>query len=319
MIRSVPRPSRLLDLADLECFLALAELEHFGRAAERLTMSVSAVSKHCARLEQVLGLRLFDRSSRHVQLTTAGAVLIEAARRILTEADEFVELARDAAEGSVGELVVAYSPGNGEVAARVVRVFRARYPNVHCRLEQTLSRDVGAAVKTGVASIGICRSFATRGLRKLVVSRVPLDYLAMPADHRLSALSDVTIDDLAGETLLASDLRAANPDGPDAGRLAAHGIVVRYEAWVSESQVMDSVAAGFGLTVTDKGFLERNPRPDVVARHLASPLEPEPLADYLMWRPDDTSELVRHFVEIARALFSPAEKGTSVAGLPSRS
>ncbi len=63
------RSGRLLDLVDLECFVALAEYEHFGRAAERLAMSVSAVSKHCARLEQVLGVRLFDRSSRQVKLT----------------------------------------------------------------------------------------------------------------------------------------------------------------------------------------------------------------------------------------------------------
>ncbi len=234
----------------------------------------------------------------------------------MTEAEEFLDLAREAAEGCVGELVVAYSPGNGDVVARIVRVFRSRYPNVHLRLEQTLSRDVGGAVQTGMASIGVCRSFATRGLRKVVVSRVALDYLAMPADHRLSAVTEVTIEDLRGETLLASELRAGSPNEPDRAHLATMGISVSYEPWVSESQVMDSVAAGFGLTVVDKGFLERNPRPDVAARRLATPLEPEPLADYLMWRPDDTSELVRHFVQIARALCSPAEWRARPYGVP---
>ena len=75
----------------------------------------------------------------------------------------------------------------------------------------------------------------------------------------------MTIEDLRGETLLASELRAGSPNEPDRAHLATMGISVSYEPWVSESRVMDSVAAGFGLTVVDKGFLERNPRPDVAA------------------------------------------------------
>ena len=73
-----------VNLEDIECFVALAEHEHFGRAAEQLGMSVSAMSKRCAHLENALGIRLFNRSSRRVALTQEGAMLVEPARRILS-------------------------------------------------------------------------------------------------------------------------------------------------------------------------------------------------------------------------------------------
>ena len=148
--------------------MALAEYEHFGRAAERLAISVSAVSKHCARLEQVLGVRLFYRSSRQVKLTTAGAVAARRSSRTLTEAEEFLDLAREAAEGCVGELTVAYSPGNGDVVARIVRVFRSRYPNVHLRLEQTLTATWEGRFERAWLRSASVDQFATRGLRKVV-------------------------------------------------------------------------------------------------------------------------------------------------------
>src|SRR5437868_4610121 len=110
--------SSLVDFEDVRCFLALAEQEHFGRAAERLGISVSAISKRCAHLENALGIRLFDRSSRQVALTQEGAALVEPARTILSDVDDFVEIARETAAGRLGELVIGYSPGNGPVASQ---------------------------------------------------------------------------------------------------------------------------------------------------------------------------------------------------------
>jgi DNA-binding transcriptional LysR family regulator len=296
------RTIRGLDLGDLECFVAVAEDKHFGRAADRLAMTVSSVSKRCARLEQALGARLFDRSSRQVLVTPAGAVLVDRARTILSEADRFVELAHEAAAGRIGELSIIYSPGNGELVARIIKSFRSSYPRVQLRLQQVLSRDIGATVQTGRASIGVCRAVCPNGLRSLTLLRVEKNYVAMPADHRLAELGEVNLEDLAGETLLASDLWEDGEDEVLPAYLKISGISVRYEPWVTESQVMDSVAAGFGLTVLDEGFLERNPRRDVIARRFSSSIGPEWLADYLVWRPDETSEVVHQFVAIARSL-----------------
>jgi DNA-binding transcriptional LysR family regulator len=293
------------DLHDLECLVAVADERHFGRAGQHVAMTTSSISKNIAKLEQSLGTRLFARTSRQVQLTPAGATLVEAARRVLSESDAFWQLALDAAEGRLGELVIAYSPGNGEVVSRVITALRSANADLRFRLEQRLSREIGDAVRSGRVSVGICRSVNPPGLQTLTVSSVPRDYLALPADHRLAALTEVTLADLAGETLLASDLPEGAAAAVPPGYLAEHDISVRYEPWGTESQVMDSVAAGLGLTVLDRNFLDRNPRSDVVARRLVSALIPQPVEDYLVWRPDDTSELVRTFVATARTLFAP--------------
>src|SRR5580704_10164569 len=112
------------DLQDLECLVAIAEEQHFGRAAQHLAMTTSSLSKRLAKLEQSLGVRLFTRTSRQVRVTPAGAVLV-AARGVLSGADTFWHLARDAAEGRLGELAIAYSPGNGEVVSRIIQSLRA--------------------------------------------------------------------------------------------------------------------------------------------------------------------------------------------------
>jgi DNA-binding transcriptional LysR family regulator len=294
------------DLQDLECLVAIADEQHFGRAGQHLAMTTSSLSKHLSKLEHSLGVRLFTRTSRQVRVTPAGAVLVDAARGVLRGADAFWQLAHDAAEGRLGELAIAYSPGNGEVVSRVIQAVRLTHPDLRFRLEQCLSRDIAGAVRTGRASVGICRSLVPTGLKSLTVSSVARDHIAMPADHRLADLAEVSLADLAGETILASELPEGAAGRVEPRQLAEHGISVRYEPWAAETQVMDSVATGVGLTVLDKGFLERNPRSDVVARRLVSgPHLPTPVEDYLVWRSDDASEVVRVFVSAARSLFAP--------------
>jgi DNA-binding transcriptional LysR family regulator len=291
-----------MDVDQVACFLVLAEERHFGRAAARLGMTTSSLSKRCARLEQELGVRLFERTSRQVRLTPEGVVLIDPARRVFAEAEALKALAAAAAGGRAGVLIVTYSPGNGELVGRVIRALRGRNPDVEVRLEQRLSAEVGAAVLAGKAVVGVCRAVRPKGLAALTLSRVYLDHIVMPADHRLASVSEIGPADLEGETLLASN---AGGDAVPRSWQSAAQVAVRYEHWVTETQVMDSVAAGLGLAVLDEAFFERNPRPGVVARRLTRSLQPDPIEDYLVWRADETSEVARQFVEVARTLVVP--------------
>ena len=86
-----------MDLDQVECFLVLAEERHFGRTAARLGTTTSSLSKRCAKLEQELGVRLFERTSRQVRLTPEGVILIDPARRVLAEAESLKALASAAA------------------------------------------------------------------------------------------------------------------------------------------------------------------------------------------------------------------------------
>jgi DNA-binding transcriptional LysR family regulator len=293
----------------LECFVAVAQELHLGRAAIRMSMTTSNLSKRCTKLEQQLGVLLLDRSSRQVQLTPEGVVLVEEARRVVAEMNRFRMLARDASQGRVGELVISYSPGSGELIGRVVRALRAQSPKVEYRLQQHDSVEVLQAVMAGRAAVGACWKVLPRGLASLTIMRTRLDHLVMPADHRLAAMHEICVADFQGETLLASQTSDRLEDHSPPWHSPAN-VAVRHEYWIAESQVMDSIVAGLGLAVFDEDFVARNPRPGIVARKLSSELIPEPVGAHLVWRADNSSALVREFVKVARSLFLPSEHPT---------
>jgi DNA-binding transcriptional LysR family regulator len=100
-----------LDLRLLRSFVAVAEELHFGHAARRLYMSQPALSVQIRKLEQLVGVQLLRRTSRRVELTPAGAVLLEEARRVLVSAERAFEATRRAASGAGGRFVVGFVAG----------------------------------------------------------------------------------------------------------------------------------------------------------------------------------------------------------------
>jgi DNA-binding transcriptional LysR family regulator len=307
-----------VDVEQLQCFIAVAEERHFGRAAARLLLTPSTLSKRCAKLEQELGVRLFDRTTRRVQLSSAGVVMIDSVRRVLAEVDSLRGLADEAAQGRAGRLVVAYSSGNGELVAEMVHTLRSDSPNVEVRLQECLSIEVGPLVSAGNATVGVCRNGRPRGLKTLILTRRWLSHVLVPADDRLALLSEVGPADLDGEVLLVPTAAVHRYSArTDIWRTQGANVSVRCERITSESQIVNSVAAGLGMSLVDGEFLERNPAPGVVARPLVEALVPKSISsycNYLVWRPDDTSAIVRQFVHIARS-----RRDTRSTGLPRRS
>jgi DNA-binding transcriptional LysR family regulator len=99
---TTPRKPPLIELRLWRQFLAVAEELHFGRAAQRLNMTQPPLTQAIAQLEMLLGLRLFDRTKRSVQLTAAGAALVPEARDLLARAQALPAYARASADGRPG-------------------------------------------------------------------------------------------------------------------------------------------------------------------------------------------------------------------------
>jgi DNA-binding transcriptional LysR family regulator len=97
-----------MELRHLRYFVAVAEELHFRRAAERLHVAQPAVSEQVRKLEQELGVKLFDRSQRSVELTVAGAALLEEARHVLRHADVAQQAARNAGDLATTRLRIGY-------------------------------------------------------------------------------------------------------------------------------------------------------------------------------------------------------------------
>src|SRR5918998_4441595 len=138
-----------LDPRLLRPFVALADELHFGRAAERLHVTQPALSQQIARLERQLGVRLFERTRAHVELTEAGADMLAPARAAVEAAAAAAEIALTHARGEAGELRLGLSPGAHYVAQPLLAEFARRRPEVRVRASQDNSGALAERVAVG--------------------------------------------------------------------------------------------------------------------------------------------------------------------------
>lgn len=292
-----------MDLFHLECFVALADELHFGRASARVHVGTSALSKRVSDLERELQVRLFERTSRRVRPTPAGAELAVQAKRALAEVRLLQAMAEQAAAGAVGAVRVAYSPGTGEAMTLLSRSLREHSPDVLVVPEQMVSLRVAAAVRDGSVSLGVSRLHPGPDLSTLELSASPVTEVVMPVDHPLVAKEEITVEDLARETLIGpppSLATAANGSKAAAAWRPLPSGRIFHPDVSTEGEVFDLVASGFGIFVTTEAAVRRNQRGDFVTRRLAGPVRVA--HEYLMWRVDDDSPIVRRATELAKEL-----------------
>jgi DNA-binding transcriptional LysR family regulator len=132
----------MLDLRRLRYFVAVAESLHFGRAATRLHMSQPPLSRQIQQLERELGVLLFRRSKRRVELTDAGAYLLDQARRMLAEAETLAVRTRRVESGETGRLTLGFiSTVDYSILPGLLSAYRAAHPGVMLELRE-LTTDV---------------------------------------------------------------------------------------------------------------------------------------------------------------------------------
>lgn len=278
----------------LECFVTLADELHFGRAAARLHVGTSALSKRITELESRFGVRLFDRTSREVHLTPAGQALLGQAQRALAELGVLRSMAADAASGAIGDVRAAYSPGNGEMMTVLTRQLRERAPHVVVHPEQMISLKVATAVRTRTVTIGIARIPPGPGLATMVLAESPLNVVALPTSHPLALRDTLHPSDLTNEILIGP---ARSLGGSGHSELATR---YREAEVTTEGELFDLVSAGFGLMVTTEGTIRRNPRHDIVVRTLEGDYGWS--RDLLVWRLDDDTPIRRAICEVAEQI-----------------
>ncbi|MBG0776634.1 MAG: LysR family transcriptional regulator [Desulfovibrionaceae bacterium] len=147
-----------MDLRMLECFVAVAEELHFGRAAARLHLSQPPLSRRIRALEEELGAALLARTSRRVELTPAGAALLEEARELLRGARSAAERVRRVARGEEGGLRVGFvTPAMDGPLPRVLRAFAELLPGVRLELMEMGTLEQLEALRTGRLDAGYAR------------------------------------------------------------------------------------------------------------------------------------------------------------------
>jgi DNA-binding transcriptional LysR family regulator len=191
------------DLRRLRYFVAVAEELHFGRAARRLNVSQPPLSVQIRTLEREVGTALLIRTQRRVELTEAGRVLLDEARRLLDQAEAAVTHARRAAEGAVGRLTIGFvSTVDYSILPPLVRRFRQKHPGIALKLLELTGDRQQALLQSGELDLGlsILPSLAA-GLTMRPVFREPV-IAAVPASHRLAGRRRTALRSLAHEPFI---------------------------------------------------------------------------------------------------------------------
>ena len=187
---------------DLDAFLALAQTQHFTRAAERCNLSQSAFSQKISRIEAAAGLRLFERSTRLVTLTPEGEVFVEEARRIRSDLRQALIGLQDLAQRRVGRVAVAALPSAAaEWMPPVIARYRAANPRIKVELYDTLAATGLSMLRDGRVDIAITAGDDLQEFDCQVL-RQEKYFLVCRDDHPLAPRRSVTLAQAMGSDMM---------------------------------------------------------------------------------------------------------------------
>ena len=286
-----------MELRHLRYFVAVAEELHFRRAAERLHVSQPPLSQQIRALERELGVTLFERNRRRVELTAPGRALLTEARGVLAAVDHAVDLTQRVARGEAGALAVGFV-GSAMYGALpdVLRDFRTARPGVELKLRELPTGAALDALAEERIDVGVVRPAQVDAGIAIDVVRREAVVVALPAAHRLARRRRLTLRDLGGEAMVVLSRREA--PGLRAA-LDALGEPPGDVQEVSEIRtVLGLVSAGLGLSLVPES-VSTGERAGVVFRPIEGRAPTVDLA--LAWRADDSSPALAAFLEVAHA------------------
>jgi len=292
----------LPEIWQLRYFIAVAERLHFGRAAAALHISQPPLSRAIRALEASLGIALFVRTRRRVELTPEGARLLDDARRTLAQLERAVLELRGMASGEQGRLRIGFvSLADFGVLPGLLKAYKAAHPGVRLALREMLSPEQSAALAAGDLDFGLLLPPVPDTLEHVVVQRERF-VAALPAQHRLARQrGSLAMSALAGESFVMVPREIA-PGLYDivAGLAARAGISfnVAQEA-IQMQTVVSLVSSGLGAAIVPASLANLGRR-GVVYRPLAD--RHPGLELWLAWPPGALSAAGREFVAQARAL-----------------
>jgi DNA-binding transcriptional LysR family regulator len=296
-----------IELRQWRQFVALAEELHFGRAALRLHMTQPPLTQAIAGLEAALGVPLFERTKRSVQITPAGAALLPEVRELLARAQGLPELARAAAAGELGRLRLAFVSTVGfELLPRWVRAFRERWPQVALELIEATGDVQLELLARGEVDAGVLLhspGLAAAGLAHARIASEPL-VVALPETHALAAHERPPLAAVLAEPLVIFPRRIL-PSLHDAifglYQAAGRAPLVAQEA-IQMQTIVNLVSAGLGIAWVPQSVRQFQ-RTGVVYRSVSLPRgRAVPACETsLVWRADAVSPALAHFIDFARA------------------
>jgi DNA-binding transcriptional LysR family regulator len=297
-----------VELRLVRYFIAVAEHLNFSKAAQQLHIAQPPLSRQIRQLEDELGVELFVRNKRHVELTKAGCAFLDEARKLVVQAGHATEAARHAQEGESGVVRIGIASGLGGAVSNVVVEHHKRFPAVDIQCKDIFSTPQNEALRKCEIDVGFLRP---------PVDQVNLDcellfeerfVVILPKAHRLAKLRSLTLRDVADEPLIifgrnfSSGLYDKILGLYSRRGLTPHLAVTHVEAHEEAGAIM--VASGRAIFIGAGAIVTRS----VSGIELASVELSEPEAKievYMGWRKAEESAAVLTFLDSVRRVFRP--------------
>ena len=285
-------------------FAMLAEELHFGRAATRLHMTQPPLSQQIREFEKSAGALLFLRTTRSVQLTPAGALMLERARQLVADADRAVHASRQLASGETGSLTLGFTHSTVyRVLPRVLAAFREHAPGITLEFKQHTSNILVDGLRAGRIDVVLARLSPAmmEDFEVSVMARDPMVVL-MPAGHALARHASVTAKALEGVPFIdySSDGARYFKELVDA-ILAAAKVrpQITYTSFLPTLFAL--VEAGMGVALVPKSAAD-SLNGAFVSRPLSMPRKVSESVLYSAWRRDSANPAVAAFAAMRPAL-----------------
>jgi DNA-binding transcriptional LysR family regulator len=285
-----------IQLRHLRSFVELAAELHFGRAAEILGIAQPALSGHIRKLEADLGTRLFDRTSRSVELTPAGIVLRERASRILRQTARDLSEVRSVGRGESGVLHVGFASSTLPLGlADQIQQYRQSYPHVRVRLHEGFTSQLMGILAKGEIDAAVVRDpDPVAGVTTEPIATEPFS-VVLPRQHPLAHAETLTGQDIGDEPFVfypeSAGMLAHRVNLSPVTEAGKHANIIQEAShWAT---IMHLVGVGLGVTIaplsatyTAPATVRAIPLTDTSARSTI----------HIAWREREERPIVKNFL-----------------------
>lgn len=272
-----------LDGALLTAFCTVAEELNFGRAAQRLCISQPPLSRRIHRLEELVGTPLFERTTRSVRLTPAGALMYEHARRITTDMGRMLASVREVARGEGGTLSIGITPTAAfSPLVESLHSFRRQHPKIALDLREMDSVELWEELQQGRLDVALMRPVnAHESIEMVVVHTEPMCFVTRRQDS--FSRGSVSLEQVVEHPLIGYDEKASPYLARIMGAMLAGAASPAQIVQVSRvPSILTLVEAGVGTAIVPRSLERLNPH--VLRFHAIEP-PIGPAAQFVVARP----------------------------------
>ncbi|KMY33244.1 LysR family transcriptional regulator [Lysinibacillus xylanilyticus] len=291
-----------MDIRKMRYFMMVAEELNFSRAAERLRMAQPPLSQEIRKLEEELGVQLFHRTKRMVELTDAGRIFLEGSQQTLLQLERTIKETQLAAEGKIGSLIIGFVDST-EIVIEVLNKFRERFPKIQLILREMTTEQQLKALYEKQIHIGFIRSKLNNGIITSEVCSEESLRLVLHQDHPFASLPEIPLRLLIDEPFILFP-RHMGPNFYDLiiSYFWDHGVNLNVVQEAIQMQtIVNLVASGMGVSVVPSS-VESYKHPGVIYKKIQ---ETTPKVNlYAGWREDEKSAVVNHFLTVVREMYS---------------